>query len=181
MSAGSSSGPSEAAGGRGGASGVRRLLFICTGNTCRSPMAEAVARAEAARRGLRGIRVRSAGTFGGGGPATSLAVAAGAARGLDLSAHRSRRLSEEDLAWADLALAMSPDHAAAARALDPRARVELVTRYLPPDDPDHGAPVTDPLGGEREDYDAALSLLERAIAGLFDALAAGEEPAPEGE
>ncbi len=150
---------------------TRRLLFVCTGNTCRSPMAEAVARVEAARRGLRGVRVRSAGTFGGGGaPASVLAAVVGAERGLDLSAHRSRRLAEEDLEWADLVLAMAPSHLAAVRAARPEARAELLTRYLPEDDPQRGAPVIDPIGGERSDYEAAMDVLERAVAGLLDAL-----------
>lgn len=150
---------------------TRRLLFVCTGNTCRSPMAEAVARVEAARRGLRGVRVRSAGTFGGGGAQASvLAAVVGAERGLDLSAHRSRGLAEEDLEWADLVLAMAPSHLAAVRAARPEARVELITRYLPDGDPQRGAPVIDPIGGERSDYEAAMDVLERAVAGLLDAL-----------
>lgn len=156
---------------------ARRLLFVCTGNTCRSPMAEAVARVEAARRGLRGIRVRSAGTLGGGGaPASVLAAVVGAERGLDLSAHRSRALSDEDLDWADVVLAMAPSHLAAVRAARADARAELLTRYLPEDDPHRGAPVIDPIGGERSDYEAAMDVLERAVAGLLDALYG---PAPE--
>src|SRR5690606_14203652 len=67
------------------------LLFVCTGNTCRSPLAEAVARREIARRGWHNVAVRSAGVAAEpGSPATEEAVIAAAELGLDLSQHRSR-------------------------------------------------------------------------------------------
>src|SRR4051794_7273086 len=87
------------------------LLFVCTGNTCRSPMAEAIARAELERRGWSNVRVASAGLAAAAGePATREAVVVAARRGLDLGGHRARQLSAEIIGWADLVLGMSSSH-----------------------------------------------------------------------
>src|SRR5207342_3681923 len=83
------------------------VLFVCTANICRSPMAEGVFRTLAQRAGLgEAFTIASAGTTSGhaGDPPTPAAVAAAARRGYDISAQRSRALSKEDIAAADYVL-----------------------------------------------------------------------------
>jgi len=88
------------------------LLFVCTGNTCRSPLAAAIAGAWVAKRGLTAsVSVLSAGTAAvPGHPASVGSVAAAAERQLDLSAHRSQPLTLEHLRGATLILTMTSAH-----------------------------------------------------------------------
>ncbi len=147
------------------------LLFVCTGNTCRSPLAEVLARAEAERRGLGNVRSASAGTFAQPGqPAAARGIEVAAARGLDLRGHRSRELDPRLASWADEILAMTPSHLEAVEHLRPSARVRLLTEYLPVGHPSRGRPVPDPFGGDGAQYERTFVLLEEAIRGLFDAL-----------
>lgn len=83
------------------------LLFVCTGNVCRSPMAEALARRLLAG---REIRVRSAGILGPGRTATPETVEALARRGLDASSHRSRLLGDALEPLPDLMVGMAREH-----------------------------------------------------------------------
>ena len=87
-----------------------KLLFVCTGNTCRSPLAEAIARRIAAERSL-GVEAGSAGTSAWeGSPASDVSLLVGIERGLDLNAHRSRKLTRELVEGSDLIIAMGPHH-----------------------------------------------------------------------
>lgn len=149
------------------------LLFVCTGNTCRSPAAEVLARAEAARRGLEDIACASAGTFAfPGQPAAGVSIVVARDRGLDLGAHVSRELDLELIEWADLVLAMTPSHAAGVAGFDPRAAVRLLTDFLPDGDPNRGHPIPDPVGGDRDTYEQTYAELEAAIGALLDRLEA---------
>ena len=88
------------------------VLMLCSANQCRSPMAEALLARRWARSRTR-WRVRSAGLLGEdavGEPPPPEVVAALAAYGLDISGHRSRRVTAADLGWADLVLGMSREH-----------------------------------------------------------------------
>lgn len=145
------------------------LLFVCTGNTCRSPMAAAAARAELARRGWTHVEVRSAGVAAAtAAPASEHAVAVMAEQGIDLSDHRSQALTPELLAWADLVLAMSTSHLFALRDLGVGDKVSLVTDFL--DGDEAGRPVEDPYGGSVDDYRDTYATLGRAVAALLDRL-----------
>jgi protein-tyrosine phosphatase len=88
---------------------MTEVLVLCTANICRSPMAAALLARELAARDVA-VRVRSAGTVGGGllPPGEVLTVMAG--YGLDLAGHRGRQLTAADLARADLVLAMAREH-----------------------------------------------------------------------
>src|SRR5437773_5685535 len=85
------------------------LLFVCSGNTCRSPLAEALARKIAKRRGIEDLNVSSAGTNAWDNiPATDEALLVGMERELDLTAHRARKLTPEIVSEADLIFVMTP-------------------------------------------------------------------------
>lgn len=145
------------------------LLFVCTGNTCRSPLAEAIARAEATRRGLGGVRCRSAGTSAfPGHPASAVGIVAAAERGIDLDGHRSRPLDRELVEWADAVLVMARWHAETVLVEVPDAPVALLTRYLPAGHEARDRDVPDPIGGDLETYAATFDVLSAAIVGLFD-------------
>lgn len=145
------------------------LLFVCTGNTCRSPMAEVIAGARARQLELD-VTAGSAGLLAGGGaPAAEHARAVATAHGLSLAAHRSRMVTAELLDAADLILGMTERHIEALRPLA-RADVHLVTAFLPTGHQLRGKPIADPIGGDLSDYRATWNQLETAIEALFERL-----------
>ena len=140
------------------------IAFVCTGNTCRSPMAEVLARRALADRlgtddaGIAdfGFSVRSMGVFAGpGSPASDHSVAAMRERGLDLSQHRSTPAEPERLAGLDRVYALTRGHADALLARVPDCPVELL-------DPE-GRDVPDPFGGSLEDYLRCAESIEARI------------------
>ena len=137
------------------------VLFVCSGNTCRSPMAEAIARKvisdemrvpEEKLEG-KGISVVSAGSFAmPGARATPAAVEALQGLGMDLSRHRSRPLSVELIHQADVIYTMGRAHSAAVTALVPSATEKTVTL-------DPAGDIEDPIGGDTGLYkDLAVTL-----------------------
>ncbi len=154
---------------------VFRVLFVCTGNTCRSPMAEVIARARADARGWTHVEFASAGTGAhDGSPASGGAVRVAAAHGLDLERHASRPLTAQEAARADLILTMSPSHLMSIVELGVGDRVGLLTSYAgghPTDAREVSIP--DPVGGPDEEYEDTFLLLET----LIEKLLARLEPA----
>lgn len=153
---------------------MQRILFVCTGNICRSPTAEGLFRARAAASGLADrFEADSAGTSGYhiGDPPSTPAIRIAAERGIDLGALRARRLELADFARFDLALGMDRGHLEAMRALAPagkRAKLGLLLDYAP------ALPlreVPDPYNGGDEDYRRSFELIAAGIDGLIRALA----------
>ncbi len=92
---------------------MQRVLFICTGNTCRSPMAQTVFAQLLAADGTGPdqVMIESAGLYASQGmPASKEAVEVLAAEGIDLTQHRARPVTDELLESADLVLTMTRDH-----------------------------------------------------------------------
>lgn len=131
---------------------VLRVLFVCTGNTCRSPLAVAALVAELGDDATR-VRVESAGTAAAEGqPANALSRAVAQADGLDLSGHRARPVTSAMLRAADFVFVMDSLHRVAVEALGaPRERVHVLSEYPAPGDPQ--MPVVDPFGASREAYE----------------------------
>lgn len=150
------------------------ILFVCTANLCRSPMAEGAFRALAAKAGLADVLdIDSAGTGAShvGQPPTRLAIEAAAARGYDISGLRARQVTAEDIRRFDYILAMTRNHLVELRWLAPREladRPQLLMKYAPPVGIHD---IADPFGGTAEDYERALGLIEAAARGLVTHLA----------
>jgi protein-tyrosine phosphatase len=140
---------------------VASILVVCTGNVCRSPIAEAILRSTLGQRlGERAPAVASAGTSGWSGSlAEEGSIVAAAERGFDLSAHRGRRLQEDDLADAALVIAMSSEHrdhiedlhpGAAGRTFTLKELVRLLERLPPRERSTTSEHVVDPDATVRE-------------------------------
>ena len=138
------------------------ILFVCTGNTCRSPMAEVIMRHTLAERGVSEITVASAGTGAfEGAPASEGAYLVALEHGLDLSAHRAQRLSDRLVRDADLILTMSAHHRD--RVIDEggMGKVFLLGTYAGRTGED--AAVNDPYGASLDEYRITYDELDRLI------------------
>lgn len=143
------------------------LLFVCTGNTCRSPMAEAIARHAIRDRGWGEVEVASAGVAAmAGSPASAEVSEVLDEAGIESGDHQARELTPEAVEWADAIFVMGPQHRAAVEAMGGEHKVALVTEYLPGDEA--GRPVVDPIGGGASIYRDTRDQLQRAIDALLD-------------
>ncbi len=129
----------------------RRVVLVCTGNTCRSPLAEALLRQALAERGVADVEVLSAGTGAWeGAPASEGAYLVGLESGLDLSSHRARLVTSELVAASDLILTMARHHRARVLELGGDDRVHLLGEYAGRSGA--AAEVADPFGADLEVY-----------------------------
>jgi protein-tyrosine phosphatase len=137
---------------------IRRILVVCVGNICRSPMAEALL--QHALRGQDEFTVESAG-LGAlvGHPASEHSVALMDERGLDISAHRARQIHPDMVSAADLVLVMEAGHKRAIDDADPTARGK-VHRLGEWQDRD----IEDPYRRERDAYEEALKDIQAGVA-----------------
>ncbi len=174
-----------------------KVLFVCTGNSCRSPMAEGILKKMLEENKLDDFEVGSAGTSSLDGAFPSLfAIGVAKARNVDLTRHRSHQLNKQILRKADLILAMSNEHLEHIRKMDEKA---LKKTYLlktfpkhhpasPPEAParhpsgedlsmtenENKSPdlsyIKDPIGGSMDDYHQCFLEIEKEIKRIFPEL-----------
>jgi protein-tyrosine phosphatase len=146
-----------------------RILFVCLGNICRSPTAEAVLRKLAAEQPLAGLEIDSAGTgnYHAGQPPDARTIAAARRRGIDMGALRARQIERADFQRFDLILAMDHQNLKDCQRIAPtprRAELQLFLKYAP----DCGyEEVPDPYSGEAADFERVLDLADSACRGLL--------------
>ena len=147
------------------------VLFVCTGNICRSPTAEAIFRKLAADAGMaEAVLADSAGTHGYhvGEPPDPRAQAAAAKRGYDLSGLRARRFEQADFHRFDLILAMDRDHHSILSRLAPAdPKLKLMMSYARRFNEQE---VPDPYYGGPQSFERVLDMLEDASQGLLESL-----------
>jgi protein-tyrosine phosphatase len=150
-----------------------RVLFVCTGNICRSPTAEGVFLKLTADGPLAGhVEVDSAGTHGyhAGAAPDPRAIEHAAKRGYDISGLRARQVSAADLDHFDYVLVMDELNVRNLRAMSPTRLKHKIERLLDYGGADHESEVPDPYYGEARDFERALDLIEAGCRGLHDYL-----------
>ncbi|MBA3315670.1 MAG: Sua5/YciO/YrdC/YwlC family protein [Planctomycetota bacterium] len=155
------------------------IMFVCTGNTCRSPLAEAMFRKMLAERlncsedelTRHGIFVTSAGISAGYDmPAAAESLALAEEFGLNLARHRSRPLTDELLGRADHVFAMTAGHRDSILSVRPdlAGRIHLLSR--------EGLDIADPIGGGPAEYERCRAEIERELLVVLDTLPIDPQP-----
>jgi protein-tyrosine phosphatase len=146
-----------------------KVVFVCWGNICRSPIAERVAQRKAEEAGLRSVEFTSAATSSEelGAPMDRRAAAVLRDRGYRADGHVAHQIDAAEIAAADLVIAMEDLHVDRMRAMAPAAdQLSLLTDYDPAATP--GAGVPDPWYGSPAGFYDTLSAVEAAIPGVLD-------------
>lgn len=148
---------------------IRRVLLVCTGNICRSPLAAVMLDRALTQRNVRDVEVKSAGTGAwDGAPASEGAYLVALENGLDLSEHRAQLLTRDLAEGSDLILTMARHHRARVDELGGQGRVSVLGEYVGKQGDD--AEVSDPFGGDLEIYRDTYTQLEAFIAAAADRL-----------
>jgi protein-tyrosine phosphatase len=150
-----------------------RIMTVCTGNICRSPLAEYALREAVAQSDLAGqVEITSAGTTGweSGNPIDPRAGALLRERGIDPADHRARRMDRQELEQADLVLALDHDHVGPIREELGAERAErtlrMVRDFAPEPVEDTG--IRDPWYGDERDFELAWEQITEAVDGILE-------------
>lgn len=142
-----------------------RILLVCTGNVCRSPLAEGILRKLLRESGGHGAAiVESAGTAGlNGAPASAHSVDVAARRGIDIRGHAARPLTRRIVSRASLILTLQPEHSdwIVARYPEAREKTDLITLYGDPLGEPDGVP--DPIGLDIDAYEETYERIENSL------------------
>jgi protein-tyrosine phosphatase len=146
-----------------------RILFVCMGNICRSPLAQGVFENVLRREGLEGkVEVDSAGTghWHVGSPPDERALSAASLRGLDISAQRARQISRDDCENFDYILTMDEENYFMVSSLCRGGEVVRPFLDFAADSPEREVP--DPYYGGPEGFERVMDLVEEASEGLLE-------------
>ena len=136
-----------------------RILFVCTGNTCRSPMAEAILKSKA----IDGVEVKSAGVFAmNGSPASAHARIVLGENNIP-EAHRSTMLTQAEMSWATFVFTMTEGHKATVISQYPDASNKTFTLKEFAENNAGGKDIVDPYGGSIELYRKTFNDLHSTI------------------
>ena len=146
-----------------------RVIFVCWGNICRSPIAERVAQRMAEQQGLTGVEFTSAATSREelGAPIDERAETVLREHGYRVDGHKAHQITREEIDNADLVIAMEDIHVTRMMGLAREARnVSLLTDYDPGAEPGSGVP--DPWYGTADGFYDTLTAVEAAMPGVLD-------------
>lgn len=162
--------------------GRYRAAFICSGNICRSPSADVVARHLIADSGVDTVDVASGGMgdWHVGDPMDSRSAAILTSRAYDPSSHRAQQVRADWFTTYDVLLAMDEGHRTALRRMAPAGEEHRIVLFgdFDPDNP--GAEVPDPYYGENDGFEEVLDMVERTCARLVPALVEASRQDPAG-
>lgn len=146
----------------------KNILFVCTGNLCRSVIGEGILKKKLADRKIDSVTVSSAGTFAlNARPAADLAVRVASERGVDLSGHRTRHVTRELLESADMVICAETDHVVESGVVlaDKSGKYRLLSDFGPPHLRGHD--IEDPYGAPIDYFVSAYDRIEECVDGLL--------------
>lgn len=133
---------------------MKKILFVCTGNTCRSPMAELLMKSKLKNAGIKDVRVKSAGLFASDGEKMSKnSAAALKSAGIKPYSFRSRRITADILRKSDLIVCMTAEHKSMLSGLSNVYTVKELTGV---------SDIPDPYGQDGEVYVATMKAIDNA-------------------